>query len=330
VDQTIQQLLEQIGHSATPDQVRERRRHALAITRRAFQDLANLDPAERRRRGQDLNRAKAEIERLADERLRLLEMTDRHADTQRVPDLPVAPAPIGQVHPTIAVLRRMNGFFRALGFDVADGPEIESDWYNFAALNLPPEHPAREMHDTIYLRGSELLLRTHTSSVEIRALEQRKPPLRVIVPGKAYRSEAVNATNNYMFFQYEGLVVQRDISMAHLRSVLGTFLQYMFGAQIQARFRAKYYPQVEPGLGVDLQCQFCSGSGCAVCKGKGWIEILGGGMVHPNALAAVGIDWHAYSGFAFGMGLDRLVMSAMGIADIRQLYGPRMSYIGEV
>jgi len=234
------------------------------------------------------------------------------------------------VHPTIAILRRMNAFFQALNFEVADGPEIETDWYNFAALNLPPEHPAREMHDTIYIRGSALLLRTHTSSVEIRAMEQRRPPLRVIVPGKAYRSESVNATNNYMFFQCEGLVVDRDVNMGHLRFVLGAFLDYMFGAQIQARFRAKYYPQVEPGLGVDLQCQFCGGAGCSVCKGKGWIEILGGGMVHPNALAAVGIDWREYSGFAFGMGLDRLVMSATGIADIRQLYGPRMSYIGEV
>ena len=330
MDETIQQLAEQIRHSSTPEQVREARRDALVAIRHAFHNLTSLDPAERRRRGQDLNRAKTEIERLADERLRLLGTSGRPAPTRHVPDLPVAPVPIGQAHPTIAVLRRMNAFFRALSFEVADGPEIETDWYNFAALNLPPEHPAREMHDTIYLRGSELLLRTHTSSVEIRALEQRRPPLRVIVPGKAYRSEAVNATNNYMFFQYEGLVVDRDISMAHLRSVLGAFIEYMFGAQTQARFRAKYYPQVEPGLGVDLQCHLCLGSGCAVCRGKGWIEILGGGMVHPNALAAVGIDWHAYSGFAFGMGLDRLVMSAMGIADIRQLYGPRMSYIGEV
>jgi phenylalanyl-tRNA synthetase alpha chain len=330
MDDPIQQLVEQLRQAMTSDAAREARRQALAANRRAFQALGALDPAERRRRGQDLNHAKAEIERLADERLRLLETTERSTAAQHAPVLPIAPAPVGQAHPTIAVLRRMHAFFHALSFEIADGPEIESDWYNFAALNLPPEHPAREMHDTIYLRGSELLLRTHTSSVEIRALEQRRLPVRVIVPGKAYRSEAVNATNHYMFFQYEVLVVDRDISMGHLRAVLSAFLEYMFGTQIQARFRAKYYPQVEPGLGVDLQCQFCSGAGCAVCKGKGWIEILGGGMVHPNALAAVGIDWRVYSGFAFGMGLDRLVMSAMGIADIRQLYGPRMAYIGEV
>ena len=213
---------------------------------------------------------------------------------------------------------------------MVEGPEIESDRYNFTALNLPPEHPAREMHDTIYIREPELLLRTHTSSVEIRAMEERKPPLRVVVAGKAYRYEAANPTNSHMFFQYQGLLVDRGISMAHLRFVLSSFLRFMFGEDVETRYRAKYYPQVEPGLGVDLRCQFCAGRGCSICKGKGWIEILGGGMVHPNALAAVGLDWSVYSGFAFGMGLDRLVMSATGIEDIRQLYGPRMSYIPEV
>jgi phenylalanyl-tRNA synthetase alpha chain len=224
----------------------------------------------------------------------------------------------------------MHAYFTALGFTIADGPEIESDWYNFSALNLAPEHPAREMHDTIYLNEPALLLRTHTSSMEIRAMEASRPPLRVIVPGKAYRAESVNATNNYMFYQYEVLAVDRGLSMAHMRATIDAFLCYLFGPAARTRMRAKYYPQVEPGFGVDLQCRFCGGVGCAVCKGKGWIEILGGGMVHPNALAAVGLDWHEYSGFAFGMGLDRLVMSAIGIADIRQLYGPRMVYIPEV
>jgi phenylalanyl-tRNA synthetase alpha chain len=228
------------------------------------------------------------------------------------------------------VLRRMNGFFRGLGFSVADGPEIESEWYNFSALNLPAEHPAREMHDTIYISEPALLLRTHTSAMEIRAMEARRPPLRVVVPGKAYRAEAVNATNNYMFYQYEVLAVERGLSMAHLRATIEALLRFMFGPNVRSRIRAKYYPQVEPGLGVDLACRFCEGRGCAVCKGKGWIEILGGGMVHPNALDAVGIDWREHSGFAFGMGLDRMVMSATGIADIRQLYGPRMAYIREV
>ena len=161
-------------------------------------------------------------------------------------------------------------------------------------------------------------------------MERQKPPIRIVAPGKAYRNEAINATNNYMFFQYEGLAIDRHIKMSHLHWVLSEFLKFMFGANCKSRFRAKYYPQVEPGLGVDLACEFCGGSGCSICKQKGWIEILGAGMVHPNALTFMGIDWGKYSGFAFGMGLDRLVMSATGISDIRELYGPRMSYIPEV
>jgi phenylalanyl-tRNA synthetase alpha chain len=330
MEETTNRISEELRTLPDQAQVRERRRELLASVRRQFQGLSALPPEDRRRVGQELNRLKAAIERVADERLRALEAEPRQDRAGFDPALPVPPLRLGRAHPTTTVLRRMNTFFHSLGFDVVDGPEIESDWYNFGALNLPPEHPAREMHDTIYIVEPELLLRTHTSSVEIRVMEQRRPPLRIVVPGKAYRYESVNATNHYMFFQYEGLVVERDISMAHLQFVLSSFLRFMFGEGVETRFRAKYYPQVEPGLGVDLRCQFCGGAGCGICKGKGWIEILGGGMAHPNVLASVGIDWEQYGGFAFGMGLDRLVMSATGIEDIRQLYGPRMSYIPEV
>jgi phenylalanyl-tRNA synthetase alpha chain len=327
--QQEEELAVALARSSTPESVREQGRRAIASLRAAFEQLRNLSPEERRSAGQKLNRTKAAIERLVEARLQELAAAQPITATHLCPTLPVLPMRVGQVHPTVAVMRRMHAFFTALGFTVADGPEIESDWYNFSALNLPPEHPAREMHDTIYLSEPSLLLRTHTSAVEIRAMEASRPPLRVIVPGKAYRAESVNATNNHMFFQYEVLAIDRGLSMAHLRATLDAFLRYLFGAA-HTRLRAKYYPQVEPGLGVDLQCRFCDGVGCAVCKGKGWIEILGGGMIHPNALAAVGLDWREYSGFAFGLGLDRLVMSATGIADIRQLYGPRMAYIGEV
>jgi phenylalanyl-tRNA synthetase alpha chain len=319
-----------LARCTTPEQAREQGRRAMASLRSAFEQLRNLPPEQRRSAGQALNHAKAAIERRVDARLQALAVEQPPTATHLSPTLPVPPVRVGQVHPTVAVMRRMHAFFTALGFTVADGPEIESDWYNFAALNLPPEHPAREMHDTIYLREPSLLLRTHTSAMEIRAMEASRPPVRVIVPGKAYRAESVNATNNYMFFQYEVLAVDRGLSMAHMRATIEAFLRYLFGAAARTRMRAKYYPQVEPGFGMDLQCRFCGGAGCAVCKGKGWIEILGGGMVHPNALAAVGLDWREHSGFAFGLGLDRLVMSATGIADIRQLYGPRMAYISEV
>ena len=329
MQQLEEELAAGLAGATTPEQVREQARRASMSLRAAFEQLRTLTPEQRRGAGQELNRAKAAIERLVDARLQALTAEQHATATTLSPTLPVPPVRVGQAHPTVALMRRMHAFFAALGFTVADGPEIESDWYNFSALNLPPEHPAREMHDTIYLSEPALLLRTHTSAMEIRAMEASPPPLRVIVPGKAYRAESVNATNNYMFFQYEVLAVDRGLSMGHMRATIEAFLRYLFGAA-RTRMRAKYYPQVEPGLGIDLECRFCGGVGCAICKGKGWIEILGGGMVHPNALAAVGLDWREYSGFAFGLGLDRLVMSATGIADIRQLYGPRMAYIPEV
>jgi len=329
-NETVNTLASELQSLANADQVREKRRELLAWVREQFQGLGSLEPAERRKTGQELNHLKTEIERLTTERLQALETAQRPTEDAFDPGLPVPPLRLGRVHPTIAVLRRMNSFFQSMGFDVVDGPEIESDMYNFGALNTPPEHPAREMQDTIYILEPDVLLRSHTSAMETRVMERQQPPIRIVAPGKAYRNEAVNATNNYMFFQYEGLAIDHHIKMSHLHFVLAEFLKFMFGSQRKSRFRAKYYPQVEPGLGVDLACEFCSGSGCSVCKHKGWIEILGAGMVNPNALAFMGIDWNHYSGFAFGMGLDRLVMNVANISHIRELYGPRMSYIPEV
>lgn len=329
-DEILNTFASELPALTSPDHIQEKRRELQAWVRQQFQGLSSLEPAEKRRVGQELNRIKAEVERLVAARLHELEAAKPQAGGAFDPELPAPPLRLGCVHPTIAILRRMNAFFQSLGFEVVDGPEIETDHYNYGALNIPPDHPAREMQDTIYLVEPDVLLRSHTSAVETRVMERRKLPIRVVAPGKAYRNEAINATNNYMFFQYEGLAIDRHIKMSQLHWVLTAFLKFMFGADCKSRFRAKYYPQVEPGLGVDLACEFCGGSGCSICKQKGWIEILGAGMVHPNVLTLMGIDWSQYSGFAFGMGLDRLVMSAAGISDIRELYGPRMSYIPEV
>jgi phenylalanyl-tRNA synthetase alpha chain len=328
--QAVDTFAAELQSMVNPDQVREKRRERLAWVRQQFQGLSFLEPAEKRKVGQELNHIKNEIERLATERLRELELANHHEKQEFNPELPAPPMRLGHAHPTIVILRKMNAFFQAIGFEVEDGPEIESDWYNFAALNFPPNHPAREMQDTIYIQEPDVLLRTQSSAVETRVMERQKPPIRIVAPGRAYRYEATNASNNYMFYQYEGLAIDRNIKMSHLCWVLHEFLRCMFGTRRMSRFRAKYYPQVEPGLGVDLACDFCSGSGCAFCKQKGWVEILGAGMVHPNVFASMDIDWNRYSGFAFGMGLDRLVMAATGISDIRELYGPRMSYIPEV
>lgn len=240
--------------------------------------------------------------------------------------LPGRPFRRGHLHPATQVIRQMNAIFQRMGFAVLEGPEIETDQRCFEMLNIPKDHPSRDLQDTLYIDYPEIILRTHTSSMEIHAMLSMKPPIRVVVPGKSYRYETINPINNYMFHQYEGLAVGRGITMAHLKGTLDTFVKAMFGTKHRTRFRCKYYPQVEPGVGVDMDCSFCGSTGCATCKYRGWIEMLGAGMVHPNVLRNVGIDPDEYSGFAFGMGLDRIVMSRFHIDDIRKLYNGDICY----
>ena len=233
---------------------------------------------------------------------------------------------MGHYHPTTLVIREMNDIFQSMGFSVADGPEIETDEYNYDRVNLPMDHPARDLQDTLYIREPSALLRTQTSSVEAHILENEKPPYRYVIPGKVYRYENANATNNVMFYQYQGLAVARDITMADLKGTLDTFVRRFFGNDRETRFQCKYYPEVEPGVGVDISCAFCNKKGCVVCKKRGWIEMLGAGMIHPNMLRRVGLDPAVYSGFAWGMGLDRIVMQRYNIRDIRSLYNGDIGY----
>lgn len=235
--------------------------------------------------------------------------------------------PIGHLHPTSVIIREMNEFFRYQGFSIGEGPELEDVEYNFRRLNLPEGHPATDLQDSLFIEEPKLLLRTHTSSVETRMLSGYKPPMRVVVPGKCYRNETTSLTNSAFFYQYQGFVVDKGITMGHLKDTLTKFHQFLFGKDIKLRFRYKYYPEVSPGMGVDMECRFCHGSGCQVCKYRGFIEVLGSGMIHYNTLLACGIDPEVYSGFAFGMGLDRLVMSKYGITDIRKLYGGEIAYL---
>lgn len=233
----------------------------------------------------------------------------------------------GHLHPVTVVFREMNEIFKTMGFSVAQGPEIETDEFNYNRLNLPMDHPARDLQDTLYIKEPDILLRTHTSSVEARILVSQKPPFRFVIPGKSYRFENTNASNNIMFTQYEGLAVGEGITLAHLKGTLLTFVKRFFGENRKVRFRCKYYPQVEPGVGVDLDCQFCQQKGCSVCKYRGWIEMLGAGMVHPNMLKMAGLNPKRISGFAWGMGSDRIVMDRYKISDIRALYDGEIAYI---
>ena len=229
-----------------------------------------------------------------------------------------APA-MGHIHPLTKVQRELEDIFIGMGFSIVEGPEVEYDYYNFQALNIPPNHPARDTQDTFYITDN-ILLRSQTSPVQVRAMEKIKPPIRIISPGRVYRSDAVDATHSPLFHQLEGLVVDKGITMGDLKGMLETFARKMFGEDTKIRFRPHHFPFTEPSAEVDVSCFVCKGKGCRVCKGEGWIEILGAGMVHPFVLSNCGIDPEVYSGFAFGLGIERIAMTRYRIDDMRHLY----------
>ncbi len=226
---------------------------------------------------------------------------------------------VGKPHPIALVQRQLEEIFLGMGYSIADGPEVEYDYYNFQALNIPKDHPARDTQDTFYITEN-ILLRSQTSPVQARVMEKQKPPIKIISPGRVYRSDAVDATHSPLFHQCEGLVVDKGITMGDLKGTLEMFAQTMFGADTRIRFRPHHFPFTEPSAEVDVSCFACGGKGCRLCKGEGWIEILGAGMVHPNVLRMCGIDPEVYSGFAFGLGIERIVMLKYHIDDMRHLY----------
>ncbi|MBE6717667.1 MAG: phenylalanine--tRNA ligase subunit alpha [Ruminococcaceae bacterium] len=235
---------------------------------------------------------------------------------------------VGKRHPLAKVEMEMWDIFLGMGFDIIEGPEVEYDYYNFQALNIPENHPARDTQDTFYITNN-ILLRSQTSPVQVRAMEKQKPPIRVISPGRVYRSDAVDATHSPMFHQLEGLVVDKGITMGDLKGTLELFAQKMFGPETKIRFRPHHFPFTEPSAEVDVSCFVCGGKGCRVCKGEGWIEILGAGMVHPYVLSNCGIDPEVYSGFAFGMGIERITMCKYGMDDMRLLYENDVRFLNQ-
>lgn len=236
----------------------------------------------------------------------------------------------GHLHPLTQIVCEIVDSFVAMGFEVADGPEVESEHYNFDVLNVPKDHPSRDMQDTFWMKGvPQTVLRTHTSSVQARYMETQKPPFKIIVPGKVFRCEATDATHEAQFHQIEGLVVGEGISLSHLQHTLNEFFKRLYGTQVTIRFRPSFFPFVEPGVEVDVSCVKCSGAGCGMCKQTGFIEVMGAGMVHPNVLTASGVDPQKYRGFAFGMGVDRLVMLKYGIDDIRYLYSGDLRLVNQ-
>ncbi len=283
--------------------------------------LKDLSAEERPAAGAALNDLKVALEAACDERKLVLQQASDQAEVQGV-DLSLPAVPTlrpGTMHPLPSIIEEICDIFRGMGFSREDGPDVELDYYNFTALNFPDDHPARDIQDTFYI-DDKRLLRTQTSPVQIRLMERQKPPLAVVVPGRVYRNEAVDATHSSEFFQIEGLYVDRNVSLVDLKTTVQEFIRQLYGSTTDIRFRPHYFPFTEPSVEVDMQCFGCGGDGCTLCGRTGWIEIMGAGMVHPNVFKAVGYDPDEYTGFAFGLGIDRIAMLRYGIDDIRLLY----------
>ncbi len=283
--------------------------------------LGTLSPAERPIFGEALNQAKASLEQAIEEKhkqLKTQELEQALRDKAIDISLPGRGFMAGRLHPITQTLQRIQDWFMPLGFSLADGPEIESDYYNFEALNIPAHHPARAMHDTFYF-DDKWLLRTHTSTVQIRYLKTQQPPCRMLSTGRVYRCDS-DMTHTPMFHQIEGMMIDTQLHMGHLKGLLESFLSAFFERPLPLRFRSSYFPFTEPSAEVDIQCVICSGAGCRVCKDSGWLEILGCGMMHPRVLEAAGINPNTHRGLAFGMGVERLAMLRHGIPDLRLFF----------
>ena len=337
---------ERLASAATADAVEALRHELLGRSGSLtglLRQLGSVPAAERPTLGQLANEVRGELESAILERLAQLRDADldaRLADEALDMSAPGRPMPVGHLHPVHTTIRDVRELFHAYGFEVFEGPEIETEEYNFELLNIPPDHPARDLWDTLYVAepgsveagearpaADETILRTHTSPVQIRAMRALEPPIRVLMPGRCFRYEAVDASHGFEFFQVEGLVVDRDTSMADLKGLLEEVARALYGRDVRTRFRPGYYPFTEPSVAFDIGCLVCGGAGCPACKRSGWMTILGAGMVHPVVLRAGGYDPDEYQGYAFGMGTDRMTMLRHGIGDIRLFFTGDLRFV---
>jgi len=296
-----------------------------------LKSLGTLPEDERPKMGKAINDLKNDIEDMIKKRQQeLIDLEESSLERLDAIDVTQPPKgrPWGGFHPAVEVMHELIDIFLGLGFSVALGPEVEDDFHNFEALNIPPHHPARDMQDTFYLEGSELLLRTHTSPVQVRSMLKYGAPLRIVCPGKVYRRDS-DPTHSPMFHQLEGLLVDTDVSVSDLKGCMIHFIDKVFGRPLKSRFRASYFPFTEPSLEMDIECIACSGKdpSCRICKGTGWLEVCGMGMVHPNVLRAGGIDPEIYNGFAWGLGIDRVAMLKYGLNDLRMLFSGDIAFL---
>jgi phenylalanyl-tRNA synthetase alpha chain len=336
---------ERLGAATTTAEVEDLRHALLGRSGRLtllLKQLGSVAPDERPALGRLANEVRDEIEAALESRLTALRTTDldeRLASEAIDMSAPGRPVRVGHLHPVLTLMRDLRELFHAYGFEVIEGPEIETEEYNFELLNIPPDHPSRDLWDTLYVAepGSVeagepqpatdgTILRTHTSPVQIRAMRSLEPPIRVIMPGRCFRYEAVDASHSFEFFQVEGLVVDRDTTMADLKGLLEEVARALYGRDVATRFRPGYYPFTEPSVAFDIGCLVCGGEGCPACKRSGWMTILGAGMVHPEVLRAGGYDPDEFQGYAFGMGPDRMTMLRHGIGDIRLFFGADLRF----
>lgn len=299
-----------------------------------FEALKELSADERRTVGHELNKLKTSLERKLDEKKSLLSVSGAK-ERGEIFDatLPGIKRPYGRIHPLTQMIREITAIFERLGFEVVEGPEVENEFHNFTALNIPADHPSRDSFATFYVQGTEressLLLRSQTSTVQIRVMQKRKPPLRMVAPGRVYRPDPVDASHSFMFHQIEGLMVDDHTTFSDLKGVIHLFLRALFGEKTRVRFRPHHFPFTEPSVEVDLACFLCAGQGCSVCGQKGWLEIMGAGSVHPFVFETVGYDPKKVQGFAFGMGVERLCMLRYGIDDIRLFFENDLRFLDQ-
>ncbi|MCD6410428.1 phenylalanine--tRNA ligase subunit alpha [bacterium] len=313
------------------------------ILTRILRSLKKLNPEERKKVGKEANELKEFLKKEIDFRRKQLKERDvEEKEKKEWIDITIPAKKIerGHIHPITLIRTQIEDIFQKMGFSIVEGPEIENEWYNFDALNIPKEHPARDMWDTFWLRqnglkmqnsklkmNQRLLLRTHTSPVQIRYMEKHKPPIRIIAPGRIFRYEATDASHEINFYQVEGLMIDRNISIANFKFIMEEFFKEFFGKETKIRLRPSFFPFTEPSFEIDVKCSICNGKGCSVCSYRGWIEMAGAGMVHPNVLKAVKINSEEWQGFAFGLGLDRLTMMKYKINDIRLFYSGDLRFL---
>ena len=331
LEKILAQALEELATVNDLNQLEQIRVHYLGkkgLFTLQMKELGALDPEQRRSVGHVINQAKDRLQQELESKksnFETIALAARLASESIDVTLPGRGQTVAGLHPVTTTLRRISKIFASVGFVVVEGPEIEDDYHNFEALNIPAHHPARAMHDTFYF-DAHTVLRTHTSPVQIRAMESNKPPMKVIAPGRVYRCDS-DITHTPMFHQVEGFLVDKDVSFADLKGVVYEFLRAFFEKDIQVRFRPSYFPFTEPSAEVDIECVMCNGEGCRVCSQTGWLEVMGCGMIHPEVFKSVNIDSEEYSGFAFGMGVERLAMLRYGINDLRLFFENDLKFL---